>query len=222
MIGVAALGIWMDVDPAGVQDFNAWYRRQHLPERLAVPGFLRGRRYQAAGPGPAYFTLYETVSADVLSSPPYLQRLNAPTEWTRRTLPRIRRMVRTAYRLVAARGDPVAPWAVTVRIGGGARDAAVRAWLAGGAAEEATAVPGVTGVGVYEAHAAGTSLETEERRLVGGEVTAAPPYLALCELADPGGEAALRDFWRVRAAAHGAEVTVDLYRLMYGLAWIGA
>ena len=87
MIGDAALGIWMDVDPAGLDDFNAWYRRQHLPERLSVPGFLRGRRYQTTGEGPVYFTLYETADAAVLSSAAYLERLNNPTDWTRRALP---------------------------------------------------------------------------------------------------------------------------------------
>ena len=93
MIGDAALGIWMDVDPAGLDDFNAWYRRQHLPERLSVPGFLRGRRYQTTGEGPVYFTLYETADAAVLSSAAYLERLNNPTDWTRRALPRIRARV---------------------------------------------------------------------------------------------------------------------------------
>jgi hypothetical protein len=66
MIGGAALGIWMDVDAVGLDDFNAWYRAQHLPERLAVPGFLRGRRYESEAGGPRYFTLYETADASVL------------------------------------------------------------------------------------------------------------------------------------------------------------
>lgn len=44
MIGGAALGIRMDVDAAGLDDFNAWYRARHLPERLAVPALLRGHR----------------------------------------------------------------------------------------------------------------------------------------------------------------------------------
>ena len=79
MIGTAALGIWIDVDAKALDDFNAWYREQHIPERLSVPGFLRGRRYEATGAGPAYFTLYETTDAAVLSSEPYLARLNSPT-----------------------------------------------------------------------------------------------------------------------------------------------
>ena len=44
MIGAGAPGIRMDVDGASEEDFNAWYRAQHVPDRLAVPGFLRGQR----------------------------------------------------------------------------------------------------------------------------------------------------------------------------------
>lgn len=223
MIGTAALGIWLDVDPDAIEDFNAWYRRQHVPERLAVPGFLRGRRYAAAGDGPAYFTLYETADPGVLSSPAYLERLNAPTEWTRRTLPRLRRMIRSAYRALAAgAADPVAPALVTVRIAPEAgREGDVRAWLTADAVAALTALPAVAGVACYESDTGGTTVVTEERRLVGGEVLAAPPFLALCELHAPEAAPALADFWRRWAAAAGAGVTVDGYRLMYGLAWIG-
>ena len=45
MIGTAALAIWFDVDATGQDDVETWYEHQHLPERLSVPGFLRGRRY---------------------------------------------------------------------------------------------------------------------------------------------------------------------------------
>ncbi len=44
MIGGAVLAIWFDVDPSGEHEVQTWYPRQHLPERLSVPGFLRGRR----------------------------------------------------------------------------------------------------------------------------------------------------------------------------------
>jgi hypothetical protein len=223
MIGDAALGIWLDVDTAGLDDFNAWYRRQHLPERLSVPGFLRGRRYQTTGDGPVYFTLYETVDAAVLSSAPYLERLDDPTDWTRRALPRVRRMVRNAYRRVAGSPtDRVAPHLLTVRIKPhSGRGPAVKRWLVEEAVGAFAGVDGVAGVALYESDGGGTSVVTEERRIVGGEVVAAPPFLALCELAQAHIEPAVRDFWQTKTGREAADVELDGYRLMYGLAWIG-
>lgn len=221
MIGQAVLAIWLDVDPAGLEDFNAWYRRQHVPERLSVVGFLRGRRYQATGDGPPYFTLYET-EAGALSSPAYLERLNAPTDWTRRALPLVRRMVRNACRRIAvSAGDATAGHLLTVRIQPHAgRGPAVRTWLAGEGVAAVRGLAGVAACGFYESDTGGTSVVTEERRLVGGEVAAAPPFLALCEVSDADRAADLAGFWRTWATKIAADVTADGYRLMYGLAWI--
>jgi len=223
MIGRAALGIWMEVDAAGLDDFNAWYRGQHLPERLSVPGFLRGRRYETTGGGPRYFTLYETAEPPVLSSAPYLARLNDPTEWTRRALPRVTRMVRNAYRTVAASpADAPAPSLLTVRIlPHSGRGPYVRAWLAEQAAEVLGAVDGVAGWATYESDTSGTSVATEERKIMGGEVVAAPPFLALCELRDGAAQVRLRDVWQAWATRIAADATIDGYRLLYGLAWLG-
>jgi hypothetical protein len=219
MIGAAALGIWIDVEAGALDDFNAWYREQHIPERLGVPGFRRGRRYEAAGGGPAYFTLYETDDAAVLSSAAYLARLNSPTEWTRRVLPAMRTMIRNAYRLVAASPEPSSPATrlLTVRVQPhSGRGPYVRGWLASDAVTTVGALHGVEGVGVYESDTSGTSVMTEERKLVGAEVKAAPPFLALCELRAAADAAALQSFWQAWATRIAADVTTDEYRLLYG------
>ncbi len=221
MIGTAALAIWLTLDPAGEEDFNAWYPRQHLPERLSVPGFLRGRRYRAVGGAPPYFTLYELTDTSVLSSPAYLERLNHPTEWTRRVLPVIRGAVRNGCaRLAASEPDVVAQHLLTARIvPASGRGPAVRAWLTGEAGGTLRALPGVTGVALLEQETGRTAIVTEERRLFGCEVLGGPPWVALCEVADPGVEPGLREFWRGWATTIAAEVSVDFYRLMYGLRW---
>ena len=223
MIGRAALGIWMEVDAGGLEDFNAWYRGQHLPERLAVPGFLRGRRYETTGGGPRYFTLYETAEPAVLSSAAYLARLNDPTDWTRRALPRVTRMVRNAYRGVAASpADALTSSLLTVRVQPhSGRGPYVRAWLAAQAADALGAVEGIAGWATYESDTSGTSVATEERKIMGGEVVAAPPFLILCELRDAEAEARVRDFWPAWATRIAAEATIDGYRLLYGLGWLG-
>jgi hypothetical protein len=63
-------------------------------------------------------------------------------------------------------------------------------------------------------------VQTEERRLVRAEVQPATPFLAVCELAEPGVAGALREFWRAWGARHGATVTTDVYALLYGLGWL--
>jgi hypothetical protein len=35
----------MDADPAEEEDFNKWYDREHIVERVAIAGFLEARRY---------------------------------------------------------------------------------------------------------------------------------------------------------------------------------
>lgn len=220
-MGSAALGIWFDLHPGDRDDFEGWYRQQHLPERLGVPGFLRGRRYQAvAAGGPEFFTLYETQDADVLSGPAYLERLDNPTAWTRRALPRMARMVRNGYRLLGSRAHEIGPRLLTVRIlPHSGRGPIVREALTGEAVAALAEVAGVTACAVYETLPAAGSVVTEERKIVGGAVTAAPPFLALCEHRD-GAAAALRELWPAWARRVAADVTLDDYRLLYGLGWL--
>jgi hypothetical protein len=70
------------------EEFNAWYDEEHLPERLAIPGFRSARRWVAdIAPGQGkYLATYELDSAAVLGSPAYLARLNQPTPWSKRCL----------------------------------------------------------------------------------------------------------------------------------------
>ncbi len=79
-------------EPPGAmeEEFNAWYDTEHLPERLAIPGFRSARRWVAAGaPGEGkYLATYELDGAGVLQSPAYLERFANATPWTRRCLGR--------------------------------------------------------------------------------------------------------------------------------------
>jgi hypothetical protein len=69
--------------PGMEEEFNAWYDEEHLPERLAIPGFRSARRWVA---GKTYVATYELDSADVLQSAAYLARYEHPTPWSRRCL----------------------------------------------------------------------------------------------------------------------------------------
>lgn len=80
--GGGVLAIWNDCAPDRLAAYEDWYLREHLAERLSIPGFLRGRRYDALTPGPGFFTCYDVTSPSVLTSPAYRARLDAPTPAT--------------------------------------------------------------------------------------------------------------------------------------------
>src|SRR2546429_3970664 len=77
------LAIFNNVAPDRKAQFEEWFQHEHLQERLGLPGFLLGRRYEALKGTPEYFNFYVTRSADVLSSSEYRMRLNNPTPMTR-------------------------------------------------------------------------------------------------------------------------------------------
>ena len=44
--GKAALALWVDIDPADDSAFEHWHSREHVQERVACPGWLRGSRFK--------------------------------------------------------------------------------------------------------------------------------------------------------------------------------
>jgi len=94
----------MDIDPSDEADFNRWYDREHLEERVAIPGFLEARRYVAHEGRPKYLCLYSTATFDVLDSPAYRKALANPTDWSTRTMARFRNMIRAVARITMSRG----------------------------------------------------------------------------------------------------------------------
>ena len=79
LCGQAVVAIWNDMTDAGRAEFYAWHVTEHMPERIGIPGFLRGRRYRAIDPQthPEFFTLYELETFSVTTGRDYLGRPNA-------------------------------------------------------------------------------------------------------------------------------------------------
>lgn len=94
----------MDIDPAHEEEFNRWYDREHLEERVAIDGFLEARRYLAHTGSPKNLFLYSTKTIDVLDSPAYRARLSKPTEWSKVNMARFENMIRVVARITASRG----------------------------------------------------------------------------------------------------------------------
>jgi hypothetical protein len=104
LAGLGAVAIWHDLAPEAKDDFYEWHNREHMPERAGIPGFLRGRRYRAIEGAPEFFNLYEAANAEVLAGADYLERLNAPSDWTQRVVPSFRNVARSICRVVYSEG----------------------------------------------------------------------------------------------------------------------
>lgn len=110
------LAIWNDCRAGREAEFDAWFQGEHLLERLSVPGFLFGRRHQAISGSAGYFNFYLVESPDVLTSRPYLERLDNPTPMTRKIMSEVfLNMNRTVCRRTLRRGDFRGAFTVTAR-----------------------------------------------------------------------------------------------------------
>lgn len=116
LLGHAAVLIWNDIASEGREQFYRWHDREHIPERLALPGFLRGRRLVCAGHSPEWLTIYEADDLDVLTSPAYLARLNDPTPGTTATLRHFRNTSRAICVPLATAGASTGGFVLTLRI----------------------------------------------------------------------------------------------------------
>ncbi|MBR0842502.1 hypothetical protein JQ607_20065 [Bradyrhizobium liaoningense] len=95
----------MNIDAADEPDFNRWYDREHLEERVAIDGFLEARRYVAHAANPKYLCLYSTATLDVLDSPAYRARLASPTDWSRQSMARFKDMLRVVACITVSNGS---------------------------------------------------------------------------------------------------------------------
>ena len=111
------LAIWNDCAPGHEAAYEAWYMREHFPERLSLPGFRRGRRYVAIRPGPEYFTYYETDTPEALATADYLDRVEDPTPMTHQIMSSVfLNMNRTVCRVVDRIGHARGSHAVVLRM----------------------------------------------------------------------------------------------------------
>ena len=101
LLGKAAVAMWWNVSEDHLGEFNEWHSKEHLPERLGIPGFNRGSRWQGENSG-AFFVIYELATYETLVAPAYLERLNNPTPWSKAMMPLHRDMVRSQCRVLAS------------------------------------------------------------------------------------------------------------------------
>ncbi|HDR8909771.1 TPA: hypothetical protein QDA83_004902 [Burkholderia multivorans] len=100
------LCVWTDIDPAHEADFNAWYDREHMQERVAIPGFTHARRFRATDRGPRkYLALYVTDTLDVFRGDAYRRAFAQQTAWSLANFERMTGTQRRVGELTIEAGD---------------------------------------------------------------------------------------------------------------------
>ena len=102
--GVGMLCTRMDVDSTDVAEFNRWLDKEHMEERVRIPGFLGARRYIAITGAPKYLNLYETESLKVFDSPEYRQRLANQTPWSMKVMAKFKNFHRAVGQIDISQG----------------------------------------------------------------------------------------------------------------------
>ncbi|HET9204700.1 MAG TPA: hypothetical protein VFO28_00585 [Burkholderiaceae bacterium] len=216
LLGSAAMLLSFDVVPEAVAEHDHWHTFEHLPERLSIPGFLRGTRWIALEGQPRYMVLYEVESLATLTSAAYLERLNHPSSWTAKIMPSYRGMRRGFCAVAGSFGHGLGHLCALLRFKPPSDAAALRHWLLHDALPELPSRPGLGSVHWLEG--ALTPAMTQEQRIRGADAGVDSALLltgydpkAIAELLQGQlGAAAL--------ARHGAlDVTQALYRMDYSL-----
>jgi hypothetical protein len=94
LLGKAAMLLSFDIVQEAIVEHDDWHTHEHLPERLSIPGFVRGTRWVAEQGRPRYFVTYEVKELATLTSAAYLERLNNPSPWTSKMMKHYRGMTR--------------------------------------------------------------------------------------------------------------------------------
>lgn len=166
LAGTAALVLWTDVLPAAKAEWRAWHVREHMPDRLTVPGIERGRRY--LDPSRARhqtFMIYEARALEVFTSAPYLAQMNAPSTLTQKLLPSIRNIVRGVCRVVSSDGLGLGTVVATLRVVRRHPERWIEPDAAADLIEAALDLPGVIAAQLGVVDRAATGIPTTEQRL---------------------------------------------------------
>lgn len=168
LAGRGAILIWNDIASEGRDDFYDWHMREHIPERIDVPGFHRGSRLIATSRDtmPEFLTLYEISDPSIATSAPYLARLNAPTDWTKRATAHFRNTARALTDVVLDEGQGSGGMMATIRFEDTerGREAFARVRAIRSALVDTAKLPRICGVQLCTTNNAASAVRTAESR----------------------------------------------------------
>lgn len=168
LLGQAAMLLSFDVVEEAIPEHDDWHTHEHLPERLSIPGFIRGTRWVALRGRPRYFVMYEVKQLATLTSKAYLERLNNPSPWTSKMMPYYRGMTRGLCSVAGSFGLGIGHVGLLMRFkpGPGA-EPSLRKWLLQDTMPHLPSRPGVGSVHLFEGALAPTM--TNEQRIRGAD-----------------------------------------------------
>jgi hypothetical protein len=168
LFGSAVMVLSFDVVPDAVAEHDDWHTHEHLPERLSIPGFIRGSRWVATQGHPRYLVIYEVQQLATLTSDAYLQRLNNPSPWTSKMMSHYRGMTRGFCSVTGTFGLGMGGACLLVRFKPAqGMESSLRKWLCEEALPALPTRPGLCSVHLFEG--AVTPAMTNEQRIRGAD-----------------------------------------------------
>lgn len=217
LAGEAVVSIWHDIAPEGRDAFYAWHVHEHIPERVGIPGFTRGRRYIAEWGAPQFFTLYEVQTVETLAGQDYQNRLNNPTPWTLSTVKHFQNVARSTQRVRYSAGPGIGGHLLTLQLEVDDNASFVEQ-LSAQVLVPVTAVHGICGVHLCQTDVAISTTPTKEKEARAGG-TSVPGWALLVEGASRTVVERVRNDLvtdaALRRAGAGEQISAALYRLEY-------
>jgi hypothetical protein len=218
--GKGMLVVFAQLSARDEPDLNEWYNREHIDERIGLPGFHRARRYVAVRGSPKYLATYECDSVADLATPDYLHMLANPTPWTRAVTGRFTHFHRLTLRIQADQTHGIGGAVSAIRfVPDPRRRKALVEWLNEQALPKAARRPGMVGAcaGENDLEVANAPLQDKSMDHPRAEEA---EWVALLEGNDAAavGTAARLLFTPARLRPFGVEAApaIGTYRLLFG------
>ena len=183
------MAIWADIDAEYQFEFEKWHNCEHMRDRVTIPGFLVGFRYQGIGATPYSLMAYETEDPKVLESEAYLRSKNNPSPWTQKALTHFRHTERLIYSLkgtVGRRPALQAPYLYNLRFNVQVKDERKAvAVIRKGFLAAVTTAPGVARARFYRVDEKISGMVTTEQKIYGDGPALKRRFLIMAEMTSP-------------------------------------
>ena len=206
-----------DIVQDAIPEHDDWHTHEHLPERLSIPGFLRGTRWVALQGQPRYFVIYEVEQLATLTSSAYLERLNNPSPWTSKMMLHYRGMTRGFCSVAGSFGLGMGHAGLLIRFKPATETASsLRNWLLQDILPPLPSKPGIGSVHLFEG--AVTPGMTNEQRLRGADAGVDWALLVTGYNQDALASLGHADLGNAQLEKHGAAgIVAAMYRMDYSV-----
>lgn len=220
LLGKGMLITLTEVAARDERDFNEWYNREHIDERVNLPGFRRARRYVAVRATPKYLATYECDTVADLATPGYLRLLANQTPWSKSVMARFTHFQRMTLRIQVDQTHGVGGGLAVVRfVPDPRRRKALVEWLSEHTLPKLVRRPGMIGACAGENDLEVAHAPLQDKSMDHPKAEEAE-WVVLLEAADvaAAGAAARLAFTATRLRPFGvaAPPTIGTYRFLFG------